>query len=720
MTQLKITLDNCDKEPIHTPGAIQPHGALLAFDFDGQLLYFSANAGEVLGKLPDGRLSTADLQHIPDAAPHILSYLQEAIGGDSILLTYEVHAADGHVYDLVMHVHQQHVIAEFERRAISDDDISLFSVKVQKALNAIRQQKSTGSVLKSAVNEIRELTAFDRVMAYVFHHDDSGHIFAEAKREDLDSLVNRHYPASDIPPQARRLYIENTLRLIADINSTPIALLGRGELPALDMSHCILRSVSPIHIEYLQNMGVGASMSISIVVNGRLWGLIACHHMSAKQVPYSVRMGCDVLCQILGSTVNQLETKVFADLKISTSLERSQLSLKLLNSEDFVQDLLDSYAAFKKIVPADGLLITYNGKVNSIEVSREMTSAALIWLDHHADDYFHFSSIQQAPDFFHTLSDGFSGALGFCIDKTNRSWVVYLRKEKVHTISWAGYPEKEYKVGPLGPRLTPRGSFDEWKQTVKGQSEPWSDSQLAIAKDLHIDLIKLCNAKNAENERIRTQLMAILGHDLRDPLNSISMATQVLVTKDGASKLSERIQNSSGRMQRLITDVMDMAKLQGGIGLHVNPVKTSLTHLLNEIVDENRVGYPNAEVFTQLQEVEAVVDPDRISQVISNLISNARHHGLPGTPVHIQLEQTQDSIMLSIRNKGAAIDTEFVGLLFDPFKRLAKQNDRNKSGMGLGLYISKEIMKAHHGDIVYSYDAANEQVVFTLQFALAT
>lgn len=716
MTQMKITLDNCDKEPIHTPGFIQPHGVLLAFDYSGHLMYFSANASEVLGGLPSATLVESDFQNIAGAALHILNYLQDANNGDSILLTYELHAANASVFDLVMHAHQEMVIAEFELRNVSDDDISLFSVKVQKALNTIRQQKSVGSVLKSAVKEIRAMTGFDRVMAYIFHHDDSGHIFAEAKREDLDSLVNRHYPASDIPPQARRLYIENTLRLIVDVNATPVALLSKGEMPALDMSHSLLRSVSPIHIEYLQNMGVGASMSISIVVNGRLWGLIACHHMSARQVPYSVRMGCDVLCQILGSTVNQLETKLFADLKVATSLERSQLSLKLLNSEDFVQDLLYSSASFKKIIPCDGILITYNGKVNSVEVSRDMTAAALIWLDEHTQDYFHFSSIQQAPDFFQSFGDCFSGALGFCIDKTNRSWVVYLRKEKVHTISWAGYPEKEYKVGPMGPRLTPRGSFDEWRETVKGQSEPWSESELSISKYLHVDLIKLSNVKNAENERIRTQLMAILGHDLRDPLNSISMATQVLVTKDGASKLSDRIQNSSGRMQRLITDVMDMAKLQGGIGLHVNPVRTNLTHLLNEIVDENRVGYPNVEIFTSLEDIEAMLDPDRISQVISNLISNARHHGLPGTPVHIRLEQTDQHVLLSIRNKGAEIKAEFVGLLFDPFKRLAKHNDRNKSGMGLGLYISKEIMKAHHGDIVYSYDKANEQVIFTLSF----
>jgi two-component system, chemotaxis family, sensor kinase Cph1 len=269
----------------------------------------------------------------------------------------------------------------------------------------------------------------------------------------------------------------------------------------------------------------------------------------------------------------------------------------------------------------------------------------------------------------------------------------------------------------LGIRLTPRGSFDEWKETVKGQCEAWTQTEISVAKDLQLDLMKVTNTKSAENNRLRTQLMAILGHDLRDPLNSISMANQFLEREEGSSKMRARIKSSTGRMSRLITDVMDMAKLHGGMGLKVSPVETDLTSLLNEIIEENRVGYPSSEIISELCEIVTVVDPDRISQVIANLISNARHHGEIGTPIKVILQNNTGVITLAIRNKGAAIDPELTRILFDPFKRLSKQNDRNKTGMGLGLYISNEIMKAHNGEIIYSYDDESAEVVFTLKLA---
>jgi two-component system, chemotaxis family, sensor kinase Cph1 len=211
--------------------------------------------------------------------------------------------------------------------------------------------------------------------------------------------------------------------------------------------------------------------------------------------------------------------------------------------------------------------------------------------------------------------------------------------------------------------------------------------------------------------------MAILGHDLRDPLNSISMANQFMEHQEGASKMRARIKSSTGRMNRLITDVMDMAKLDGGIGLRVSLVETNLTSLLSEIIEENRVGYPNSEIIPDISEITTHVDPDRISQVIANLISNARHHGEVGTPVKITLQQHERVITLAVKNKGKEIEPELTRILFDPFKRLSKQNDRNKTGMGLGLYISNEIIKAHNGEIIYHYDSALGEVVFTVKFA---
>ncbi len=215
----------------------------------------------------------------------------------------------GNEYDLILHQAGALLVAEFERRVQPADELASFALKAHRAMDRLKRQRSIDSLLSMATEDIRQLTGFDRVMAYRFRPDDSGEVVAEAVDARFEPFIGRRYPAGDIPAQARRLYVVNTLRMISDIGSPTVAVIGEADAPPLDMSHAVLRSVSPIHIEYLNNMGVGASMSVSIVVQGRLWGMIACHHMAPRQVPYSVRMACDVIAQILAANVHTFVTR---------------------------------------------------------------------------------------------------------------------------------------------------------------------------------------------------------------------------------------------------------------------------------------------------------------------------------------------------------------------------------------------------------------------------
>lgn len=719
MNTSMLTLANCDHEPIHTPGMIQSHGALVAFGVNGTLQHHSANAEELLGQLPKlgEHLGMFHFDHFSNVYQLLFDYIASVEQGNSLLLSYRVDAANEDVYDLVMHVHQGLVIAEFELRFLKGDDANLFSIKSQKAINAVRQQKTIQSILEIAATEIRELTGFDRVMAYQFNQDESGHVRAEAKRADLDTLLDRRYPASDIPAQARRLYILNTLRLIVDVNAAPVALIAPAGTPVLDLSFSVLRSVSPIHIEYLQNMGVGASMSISIVINNKLWGLIACHHMSALQVPYSVRMGCDVLCQILGSTVHGIETTEFSQQQMVSTTVRANLVLELIKAEDFDIALLSTHVHLQQLIPCDAIYLSYGVKHHVEGIAHQPVQALLAWLESMHINFYHYFAKTHLPTAVAQGLGTFTGGLALCIDKVNRSWIVFLRKEKIETISWAGIPQKEYKSGPLGERLTPRGSFEEWKQTVKGQSEPWTPTDLTTARELHIDMLDVCNTVNAENEQLRTQLMAILGHDLRDPLHTINMAADIIERVDGASRMSQRIKKSSSRMERLINDVMDMVKLQNGIGLGLKLVDTDVHQLIAEIVEESGHSHPHNPVAFSGDKMLLGIDADRFTQVIQNLLSNARTHGSPGTTVTITLSKHGDGARISVVNKGDPIASETAQVLFNPFKRQSLSNERNKAGMGLGLFIAKEVMDGHAGKIAYSYNQQTQEVIFDLTFS---
>ncbi len=303
----------------------------------------------------------------------------------------------------------------------------------------------------------------------------------------------------------------------------------------------------------------------------------------------------------------------------------------------------------------------------------------------------------------------------FCraFDASARGMLIALRREQIELVRWAGKPDKVIAHGPLGPRLTPRGSFDEWRETVRGKAEPWDATALTIAGQLTAKLSRSVAARNAEVDRARTELMAMLGHDLRDPLQAINMAGALLERGTTSETIGRRIQSSSNRMQRLIGHVLDMSRINGGIGLGLNLAPAALHTVVGELVEEHGAAHPGAIFQLDMPApVAAVVDADRIVQVLANLLSNARHHGEPGKPIHVRLDAADGLVRLAVRNAGEPIADAVADKLFDPFKHTSLNNARNRKGIGLGLYIARQIVLGHGGTLVYAYQEPD--VVFTM------
>jgi chemotaxis family two-component system sensor kinase Cph1 len=718
-TPAAVTLLTCDQEPIHIPGAIQSNGLLLAFDASRRLRYASANASEQLSSMPalDEILSPEHL----GADIHALLDEGFAPGApENVLpLSGEV-SLNGHVHDLILHQSGDILIAEFERRDQPADALATFALKAHRAIDRLKRQRSLESLLSMATENIRELTGFERVMAYRFRPDESGEVLAESVDARLDPFVGRRYPASDIPAQARRLYISNTLRLIADVASRPVAIDGAVGAPPLDLSHAVLRAVSPIHIEYLGNMGVGASMSVSIVVQGRLWGMIACHHMAARQVPYSVRMACDVIAQILAANVHTLQARSHGE-KVATAADlRARMVEDLLHADNTLAALTPHAPMLAKVFDAHAVVLSEAGKLMvEGELPTETARAILRWLELRetpSESLVALDKLADFPAYMHPLLDIWCGLLALCFDPVAGSWLLLLRKEQVETINWGGQPEKIYSHGPNGPRLTPRGSFALWRETVHGTADAWDDTALVIGRQMLSEMGRATAARTGELNRARNQLLAVLGHDLRDPLHSISMAARVLekAPLEPSGRIGQRIQSSSNRMQRLVSQVLDMSRLQGGLGLGLQFVKMRLAPLITDLLEEASVAQPGMLFSHHLDpEVSAEIDPDRLSQVVTNLVGNARHHGAPGEPVSVFLRSHgQDGVELQVRNVGSPIPDELAANLFNPFKRQSLGNERNRSGLGLGLYIAHQIVQGHGGRIDYSFE--EPQVVFSV------
>ncbi len=697
-----VTLENCENEPIHVPGAIQPLGCLLAFGADRELLYASETAGDLLG-LRAGLGARLPALGLPAALQaDLLPWLDQA---EPEFEPFDI-SLQGRPYDVVGHRNDDdYTIVEFELRHEAPESLSASISRAYRVIEKLRRQRSIDALLGIAVEEVRAITGFDRVMAYRFRPDDSGEIVRESRREDLDDWVGRRYPASDIPAQARRLYIRNTLRLIADATYVPVpvqAASSRHALP-LDMSGCVLRSVSPIHVEYLHNMGVHASMSISIVLDGRLWGMIACHHMAPAQVAYGVRMACEVMAQVLSSSIGSFESKARAQRAVNVAAIVNRIVLRATESEDLLAAVASQAPTPAELLPCDAMLCVWGGSIAVCSgiAPRGDVQRIITALNATGQRTVSCNSLKYDHPELRSELVPYCGFLACKFDSLNNGWLIWLRKEQIETVVWGGKPEKQYAVGPLGPRLTPRGSFDAWREDVRDTASTWLLEEIEAAQTVRDELAQIAESRTAELDRARTALLAMLGHDLRDPLHSISMAATLLTRTDAkGAKMGERIRSSSGRMQRLISQVLDLSRLQGGLGLGMQPQECDLSRILGDLAEESQVANPGAPLHAEIEPALLLhADPDRLAQVFANLLSNARKHGHPGSPIELSAWRDESAIVVAVSNESAPIPAELMDHLFSPFKPESLGRDRNRSGLGLGLYIADQVIKGHAGSI---------------------
>jgi two-component system, chemotaxis family, sensor kinase Cph1 len=480
----EVDLTTCDREPIHVPGAIQPHGVLLALDEELLAVMVSANLGDLLdvpAEVAIGR-SLEDLLGPTTTAELVDRFAREATTDPLVV------ALGGQEVDVRHHRSGERWIVELEP-VVADAGRGSHDA-TRSAMARLTRTTSVLDLAAVLATEIRAQLGFDRVMVYRFDDEWNGEVIGEEHREDLNSFLGLHYPASDIPAQARRLYTVNWSRLIADIGYRPAPLhpiLDPGTGAPLDLSHATLRSVSPMHIEYLSNMGVGASMSISLIVDGELWGLVACHHYSGAHRPsQEARVAAEFLGQVASQFVADRERADARERTLRAQAVLARMSARISADARYPLDSMMDDPELLPLVDATGVALGYDGVV----VTRGDVPFDAASLQRIATALEDPESYATHTDRLTTLVpglptvDGAAGALR--VGSARDRWLLWFRPEQQRVVDWGGDPTNKLLAAAEGPdvRLSPRKSFEKWRQVVRGRSLPWAPWKLEIADAL--------------------------------------------------------------------------------------------------------------------------------------------------------------------------------------------------------------------------------------------
>jgi light-regulated signal transduction histidine kinase (bacteriophytochrome) len=762
------TLATCDSEPVQTPGCIQAHGALLVLR---------------LGELQILQASDNTLQHLGEDAASLLGQpVERVIGAGHAARVREMLERDaldrGAAYaftlparpgmtamDVCLHTSGGVAVLEFEGTGRADsranDD---FFMLVKAAVGRLQAPVSVRAFCQQVTQEVRAITGLDRVMAYRFHADHHGEVIAESKRDTLDPWLGLHYPAADIPQPAREIFKRIWIRPLPDAAGPLVELLPLANPDTgrpLDMTHCALRGASVMYSEYLANMGVAASLTMPIMRDGELWGLIACHHYTTTQFSYEVRAACELLSQV-------------ASLKLKSAEQAEQLAYRL-KMEDIHQLLVVRSAR-------EGDLLALTAYEPSLLDAIDAGGAALYhlnrwWCVGNVPDLAQLDQLaawlyerpEFAPEFTSTarpvfvtdalsglcpaavgLEDVASGLLATVFSRQRRGMLVWFRPQTMHTVKWAGNPnDKPQIAGPQGMRLSPRLSVETFIESVRGRSLPWSDIEVDAALRLRLLVLELVITRserladlNADLTRSNEELDAfayVASHDLKEPLRGIHRyAHQLLESAEADADASGAARSADhGESRQRVESLMRLT-------LRMDSLLDSLLHFsrvgrmeldfeaadLNAVVEDaiemtgarranggsngSSNGGSASQCRIDIPRPMPVVKCDsvRVCEIYSNLIANAlkykRH-----AQAHIELgyigadeaaerpnapTASAGQDIFYVRDQGIGIDRRHYEQVFRLFKRMHGRDDYG-GGVGAGLTIVQKLVHRHGGRV---------------------
>ncbi|MBB4080193.1 light-regulated signal transduction histidine kinase (bacteriophytochrome) [Lewinella aquimaris] len=735
----RVDLENCENEPLRHIRVVQSFACLIAVDSDTLIVrHVSENTDRFLGlhweEIIDRPLSSIFNR---DLTEQLSIGLGRENGFESLNPIQTLFTVNGQqlLKNVIVHREGNRLLLEIENSA-DDFRTSGYQQILARAVARIQNINNHNRLFTETAAILRQLTGYDRVMVYRFDKNYNGEVIAESLNKDknLEPFHGLFYPHTDIPKQARELYLKNRVRLISDITVPPsnIRSSPQAEEKYLDLSMAGSRGVSPIHLEYLGYMGVNNSLSVAIILGDKLWGLFALHHYSPKTVDYGLRNLLLFLGQIFSGHLSMQAAGSYREKTLTRNLVRLALGEHISKTRDIFTGLTEgSYTLMNIFAETSGAAISFEGRVETMgetpptDAIQKLTN----WVTNNGVDHdsliYTSDSIGKEYKPFQSYCDYAAGVLIIYLNPDHADWICWFRPGLSRKITWGGKPEKELIVSEQGTRrLGPRRSFERYVETVDGCSAPWDQGEIDTAYTLRITIINSMIQHYSEvkqtNERLKKAYEDLetfsytVSHDLRAPLRAINGYAEILEEEygqrmdDEARTLIGGIQRGVDQMNTFITDILELSRVGTG-GLKLSPVDVS--PLANEIVAELRPLYartPDLEIRVVKDLPPVVADRRLLRQLYTNLVSNALKYMEPTEDGRFAVEigcrppTGSGPLVYTVSNSGSGIEEEYLETIFQMFSRLSSNSQTE--GTGVGLAIVERITSRHNGKVWVTND----------------
>ncbi|MBD2504757.1 sensor histidine kinase [Anabaena azotica] len=719
-----INITSLKEAPIHLSAQIQPHGLLLVLEEpELKILQVSNNTWNILGITAENILQKKledllDSFQIERIQAGLSSGNLEFINPTKIWIRKK--GDDYAVFDAVFHRNAEgFLIVELEP-TITQENIPFLSFYhlAKASISQLQETANLRDFCQIIVQEVRKVTDFDRVMLYKFDDDGHGSVIAEDKLDNLEPYLGLHYPESDIPKPARKLFTSNSIRVIPNAHAQAVQMIPSvnpvSDRP-VDLTNSILRSAATCHLEYLHNMGVGASLTISLIKDNKLWGLIACHHQTPKLISYELRKACEFLGRVIFSEISAREETEDYDYRMNLTHIQSLLIEYMSQEDNFVDGLVKHQPNILDLTGAHGAAVCFGEDFTLIgETPKEEDLIFLVqWLKNHLEEeVFYTDSLPQIYPDAERYKNVASGLLAIPISR--RNYVLWFRPEVIQTVNWGGDPHKAFEVNQSdgNVRLCPRKSFELWKETVRLTSLPWKYVEIKAALELRKaivnivlrqadELAQLAHDLESSNAELK-KFAYVASHDLQEPLNQVANYVQLLemryqeeLDEDANEFITFAVEGVS-LMQTLIDDVLAYSKVDTqAIAFQLTEVETALEKALGNL--RQRIAETGATI-THDPLPTVMAGSTQLMQLFQNLIANAIKFRSEEAPqIHIGAERLEDEWLFSVKDNGIGIEPQFSDRIFVIFQRLHTRDEYH--GTGMGLAICKKIIECHRGRI---------------------